>query len=107
MTDSQWREIPQAVHPLLRTHPETGRQSIYLSLTTFERIEGLSAAQSDALVAALSDHFTQPAFVYRHRWRRHDVIFWDNRCVNHKATPFDERHSRHMHRTTIAGDRPF
>ena len=107
MTDSQWDEIPQAVHPLLRTHPETGRKSIYLSLTTIDRIEGLSAAEGAALAAALLDHFTQPAFVYRHRWRLHDVVFWDNRCVNHKATPFDERHSRHMHRTTIAGDRPY
>ena len=107
MTKSQWSEIPQAVHPLLRTHPETGRKSIYLSLTAMERVEGLSAAQGDDLVAALSEHFTQPAFVYRHRWRLHDVVFWDNRCINHKAMPFDERHARHMHRTTIAGDRPY
>ena len=107
MTQSQWDEVPQAVHPLLRTHPETGQKSIYLSLTTIDRIEGLSAAQSDGLAAALLDHFTQPVFVYRHRWRLHDVVFWDNRCINHKAMPFDERQARHMHRTTIAGDRPY
>ncbi len=107
MTASQWDAIPEAVHPLLRTHPETGQTSIYISLTTIESIEGLSAAQSASLTAALADHFTQPAFVCRHRWRRRDVVFWDNRCTNHKATPFDGRHSRHMHRTTIAGDEPY
>jgi taurine dioxygenase len=102
MTSSQWDEIPQAAHPLLRIHPETGGKSIYLSLTTIDRVEGLSAVESDDLVAALLDHFTQPAFVYRHRWRLHDIVFWDNRCINHKATPFDDRYGRHMHRTTIS-----
>ncbi len=54
----------------------------------------------------LNEHATQPAFTYRHCWQLHDVLFWDNRCTIHLATGYDSRHIRHMHRTTIKGDRP-
>ena len=66
----------------------------------------MDEAKGRAFVRQLSDHATQPEFVYRHQWRANDVVFWDNRCTIHLATPFDPRYTRHMHRTTVRGNQP-
>ncbi len=105
MTEAQRAQVPEVSHPLVRTHPETGRKALYLSPGLTIGIEGLYE-DGHALLKSLNEHTTQPAFTYRHRWQLHDVLFWDNRCTIHLATGYEPRCTRHMHRTTIKGDRP-
>ncbi len=101
-------KVPRVLHPLVRTHPETGRKALYLSPGLTLGIEDMDDAADAALLAQLNEHATQPAFVYRHRWRAHDVVFWDNRCTIHIALGGIEAPGiRHLHRTSIAGDAPF
>ena len=96
-----------ATHPIVRTHPVTGRKSLFISPHTMDRVEGWSEADSRALFQQLADFATQPEFVYRHKWRRNDVIMWDNRCTMHAVMPYDSANRRRvMHRTTIVGDGP-
>ena len=100
--------LPDVVHPLVRTHPESGRQCLYLGGRPAWEVLGLPLDEGRALIAELVDFATQARFVYRHRWAVGDVILWDNRCAMHLATPFDEDNERRiMHRTTITGDRPY
>ena len=106
MTAEQAAHVPDVNHPLVRTHPRTGRKALYVSPGLMVGIEGMNPAEGQALLAQLNEHATQPAFAYRHKWRLHDVLFWDNRCTIHLATGYDRGYARHMHRTTIQGDRP-
>ncbi len=106
LTKAQMAEVPEVAHPVVRTHPESGRKALYVSRGLTARIVGMNAAAGAALLSELHRHSTSPRFVYRHRWRRHDVLFWDNRCTMHLATGYDQRYTRHMHRTTVKGDRP-
>jgi alpha-ketoglutarate-dependent 2,4-dichlorophenoxyacetate dioxygenase len=95
---------PPVRQVLVRTHPATGRKSLYLA-SHIERIEGMGQAESDALIAELMAWATRPEFVYTHVWAPKDLVMWDNRRTMHRATPFEgyERHRRIMHRTTVAG----
>ena len=106
LTPEQAAKVPTAVHPLVRTHPESGRKALYVSPSLVAGIEGMDDAEGQALLKELNEHATQPEFVYRHIWRLHDIVFWDNRCTLHLATPFDPQYTRHMHRTTVRGDLP-
>ncbi len=106
LTEEQKAKVPQVVHPVVRTHPETGRKALYVSPGLTVGIVGMDEEESRALLAELHRHSTKPEFVYRHIWRCHDVLFWDNRCTMHVATGYDPRYTRHMHRTTVKGDRP-
>jgi taurine dioxygenase len=97
-------------HPVFRTHPETGRKSIFVNPQLTKGIDGMAAAESEALLAEIYEHCRRPEFIYWHKWRPGDLVFWDNRCVLHIAdhTRLDDpTYIRHMHRTTIAGDVPF
>jgi alpha-ketoglutarate-dependent taurine dioxygenase len=96
------------VHPLVRTHPETGCKSLYLG-NHATHIVGLAPPESAALLAGLLEHATQPQFVYVHRWRHGDLVLWDNRCLLHRLVLGDalRRHRRIMHRSVIAGTVPF
>ena len=107
-TAEQRRARPPISHPLVRTHPETGRKSLYLGVHV-SHIEGLPEAESATLLAELTDHIGQDRFVYTHRWRRGDVLMWDNRCLLHRAVPNYEiaRHPRVLNRTVVIGTRPF
>ena len=99
-----------AHHPVFRTHPETGRKSIFVNPQLTKRIDGMEPAESEALLAEIYEHCRRPEFIYWHNWRPGDLVFWDNRCVLHIAdhTRLDDpTYIRHMHRTTIAGDVPF
>lgn len=107
LTEEQRTKVPDVLHPVVRSHPETGLKALYVSPGLTVRILGMEAGESRALLAELHEHSTKPAFVYRHEWRRHDVVFWDNRCTMHLAAEFDPKFTRHMHRTTVKGDRPF
>jgi alpha-ketoglutarate-dependent taurine dioxygenase len=101
----EWLDMPQ---PLVRTHPVTGRKSIYAGGNVPWRIEGLPFEEAAPLVTFLQEFCTQPRFTYCHQWNRGDLLVWDNRSVLHRATEYDQlRHRRLLHRTTTAGDAPF
>jgi alpha-ketoglutarate-dependent taurine dioxygenase len=106
LTEEQRRERPDAFHPLVRTHPRTGRKSLYIGRWARD-IEGMEPDEGLALIQWLFEYASSDQFVYRHKWRVHDAVLWDNRCMLHCATPFDEaRYTRLMHRTTLEGDVP-
>lgn len=108
LSDEQKAKTPDVTHPLVRTHPETGRLSLYVGQDVCHRVEGLAADESEALLSELNGHAIDPAFTYRHVWQPGDLIIWDNRSTMHQATPYDDvKYRRVMHRTTVAGDRPF
>lgn len=94
------------VHPLVRTHPVTGRRALYVSPVYTAAIEGLSEAESTLILGHLFRHIVQPRFIYRHRWQPDMLTMWDNRCTVHNAQGGYDGHLRLMHRTTIAGDVP-
>jgi taurine dioxygenase len=80
------RLLPPAVHPVVRTHEETGRKSLYANPTHILRIQGLGDAESDRLIAELTDHMVATPAQYRHKWQKGDIVIWDNRCALHSAT---------------------
>jgi taurine dioxygenase len=95
-----------SVHPLVRTHPETGRKALYFGSHT-ERVDNMTEAESDALLQFLTAHATRPEFVYRHHWEEGTLTIWDNRCLQHIAINDYHGHRRCMHKITIAGDAPY
>ncbi|HMN81399.1 MAG TPA: TauD/TfdA family dioxygenase [Burkholderiaceae bacterium] len=101
------RLAPPVAHPLVRTHPETGRKGLYLGNHT-SHIEGMDVDEGRRLLRELLEHATQPQFVYRHRWRAGDIVVWDNRSLLHKATDdFDMGEcTRVLHRTVVQGTVP-
>jgi taurine dioxygenase len=107
LTQTQIGEVRPAVHPVVRTHPETGRKALFVSEHFTTRIIGLPEDESRALLDELFDHSTRPEHIYRHRWQPQDMVFWDNRSLMHLAAgcPADQR--RKLYRTTIEGDVPF
>jgi alpha-ketoglutarate-dependent taurine dioxygenase len=99
--------MPEATHPLVRTHPETGRRSLYINPNRMEQVVGLARADSDALLDELIAHATQPQYQYRHSWRQGDILIWDNRCTMHKANAdYPDGARRLMHRIVIEGTAP-
>jgi alpha-ketoglutarate-dependent 2,4-dichlorophenoxyacetate dioxygenase len=90
---------------LVRTHPVTGRRSLYLS-SHAGAIEGMPTPEARILLRDLTEHATQPRYVYVHRWRPWDLVMWDNRQVMHRVRRYDESRPRDMRRTTVAGDAP-
>ena len=90
---------------LVRTHPVTGRKSLYLS-SHAGGILGLPIPEARIILRDLNEHATQPAFVYVHQWRQWDLVMWDNRQVMHRVRRYDDSHPRDMRRTTVAGDAP-
>jgi taurine dioxygenase len=93
----------QFVHPVVRTHPETGRKSLFVNRLMTDHIVGMDPEESRALLDLLFDHLEQPGFVYVHKWRPHDLVLWDNRCTAHARTDFDPAERRHLRRYTIRG----
>ncbi|MDX1434552.1 MAG: TauD/TfdA family dioxygenase [Gammaproteobacteria bacterium] len=103
---AQLAEVPDVEHPLVRTHPETGRKALFVNEGFTVGIVGMDESEGRALLERLFAHSISPELVYRHRWRAGDLVFWDNRCTMHRATEYDLRHTRAMHRTTIQGSIP-
>jgi len=93
----------QEVHPVIRTHDETGRKAIYVNRLMSVKIEDLPDDESDALLNLLFDHSEKPEFVYTHVWRKGDLIVWDNRCSSHARTDFPSDQRRLLLRTTVKG----
>ena len=99
----QW---PPVTHPVIRTHPGTGRRLLYVNNNFTTRILGVAKDESDALLTLLLGHVQRPDFQVRFRWAPGSVAFWDNRCTQHYAVPDYSGHRRLMHRVTLSGDRP-
>jgi alpha-ketoglutarate-dependent taurine dioxygenase len=95
-----------AEHPIVRTHPMTGRKALFLGRRRNAYIPGLPVADSEALLDALWQHATRPDFTWYQQWQVGDLILWDNRCVMHRRDAFDPAMRRIMHRTQIKGERP-
>jgi taurine dioxygenase len=107
LTQAQIDEVVPAVHPIVRTHPETGRKALFVSEHFTTRIIGLPEDESRALLDELFDHSTRPEHIYRHQYLPGDMVFWDNRSVMHLAAGCPEDQRRMLYRTTIEGDVPF
>jgi taurine dioxygenase len=91
------RNLPPVLHPLVRVHPETGRKVLYFDPNKLLHIDGVSAAESDALVEELTLYMVQPDAQYRHKWRKGDIVIWDNRCSYHKAAADYPPHEDRIH----------
>jgi taurine dioxygenase len=104
--DDPARTYPSASHPIVRTHPETGRKALYVNPLFTMKIDGVDRDESDDVLGRLFAHIAQPDFQCRFRWRRNSVAFWDNRCTIHHAIWDYFPQTRTGHRVTIAGDRP-
>jgi taurine dioxygenase len=98
--------VPQYSHPVVRTHPATGRKALYVNRLMTIAIEGMPQAESDELLKLLFDHQEQRQFVYEHAWRVGDILMWDNRCTLHARTDFSSAERRLMRRIAILGEKP-
>ncbi|GKS84853.1 TauD/TfdA family dioxygenase [Acidovorax sp. SUPP1855] len=107
LTQAQIDEVAPAVHPVVRTHPETGRKALFVSEHFTTRLVGLPDDESRALLDELFAASVRSEFLYRHRWLPHDLVFWDNRSVMHLAAGTPDSERRKLYRTTVEGDLPF
>jgi taurine dioxygenase len=107
LTPEQIAQVKPVEHPVVRTHPETGRKALFVSEHFTTRIVGLPEDESRALLDELFAHSVKPEFIYRHEWREHDMVFWDNRSLMHLAAGTPDHLRRKLYRTTIEGDVPF
>jgi taurine dioxygenase len=98
---------PPVVHPVIRTHPVSGKRGLFVNEGFTSRILELDKKESDAVLAYLRVHLAKPEFTVRWRWKQYDLAFWDNRLTQHYATADYLPHRRIMHRATIVGDVPF
>ena len=100
------RELPGPVHPILRTHPETGRKALYLGRRFGGYIPGLKLAASEALLDELWSYAARPEHVWTQRWQVGDLVVWDNRCTMHRRESFAGQGRRRLHRLQTRGERP-
>jgi alpha-ketoglutarate-dependent taurine dioxygenase len=100
--------VPEAVaHPIVRTHPESGRKAIYINPIRTEGIVGMPEEEALTLLADLLAHATQPLYQYRHQWQPGDLVMWDNRSLLHKANgDYDMNQLRYLYRVMLQRDVP-
>ncbi len=101
-TDESDASLSSAEHPIVKTHPDTGRKSLYLSRLMTRWIVGMDRQESDKLLAELFDHAERPEFVYAHPWKPKDIVIWDNRCTNHARNDFPASEVRQLRRITVS-----
>ncbi len=109
-TEHQRRELARderTTHPVIRTHPVTGRKSIFVNATFTKKIAGMRSKESAPLLAFLFEHVGSPEFTCRFRWRSNSIAMWDNRCTQHRVISDNLHAHRRMERVTICGDEPF
>jgi taurine dioxygenase len=107
LSTEQIAQVKPSVHPIVRTHPETGRKALFVSEHFTTRVIGMPEDESRHLLEELFAHSVRPEHVYRHAWTEHDMVFWDNRSLMHLATGTPDHLRRKLYRTTIEGDVPF
>ncbi|MFP3501307.1 TauD/TfdA dioxygenase family protein [Burkholderia sp. SIMBA_062] len=107
LSAGQIAQVDAVVHPVVRTHPETGRKALFVSEHFTTRIVDLPEDESRALLDELFAHSVRAEHLYRHHWRAHDLVFWDNRSLMHLAAGTPDHLRRKLYRTTIEGDAPF
>jgi taurine dioxygenase len=100
------RELPGPQHPIVRTHPDSGRKALYLGRRFGAYIPGLTLAQSEAMLDELWDNAARPEDCWTQQWKVGDLIIWDNRCTMHRRDAFTGQGRRRMHRLTTLGERP-
>ena len=106
MTEEQKKARPPVDHPIIRIHPETGRNCVFLGDHAWY-VQGMPLEEGRRLIEELNDRVIDPARVYTHRWRPGDLVIWDNRCMLHKAEPYDVgKEARVMRRCTVVGEVP-
>jgi len=101
------KEYPSAIHPIIRTHPETGKKAIYVNKFFTTRIEGLADQESKLILDYLFTHIEKTEFQIRYKWNKNDMAFWDNRCTIHKALWDYFPNERKGRRVTIKGSVPY
>ena len=106
LSAEQIAKLSPSEHPLVRVHPVTGRKALYLAKDVVSHVVGLKDTESRKLIDELEAFAVQPRFSYAHRWQQGDVLVWDNRCTLHRATPFDNRFDRILHRIQVRGEVP-
>ena len=100
-------KVAEFAHPVVRTHPDTGRRSLYFSPFVEKLLGDVGTHEESELLQQLAQHIDQPHLYHMHQWDAGDLLLWDNRCTNHKREAFDTDQPRVMHRLEIAGTRPF
>ena len=103
----QLSKLSDVVHPVVRTHEDTGARSLFVNPGFTFAIKDMEPDDGANLLKELFEHSTKPELIYTHEWQPHDLLCWDNRSVMHQATSYDTNYVRHMHRTTIEGGKPF
>ena len=99
-------ERNESIHPVVRTHPDTGRKALFVNLDYVDRFEGMTPAESRPLLAQLCEHAGSYELTARHRWQVGDLLMWDNRSVQHRVVPDFEGMPRLLHRATVIGEEP-
>lgn len=108
LTEEQMQRTPDVEHPIVRTHPYTGKKCLFVNEGYTSRIPGLAPAEGEALLSELIAHATDPHFIYRHQWQAGDLLLWDNCSTQHRAvSDYALPLRRHMERTTLCGTTPF
>jgi len=100
-------QVLSSEHPVVRTHPESGRKGLFVNTTFTASIKGMKPAESAALLGFLYRHIESPDFSCRFRWRPNSVAMWDNRCTQHRVVADNRTANRRMERITINGDKPY
>ncbi|MGH8617268.1 MAG: TauD/TfdA dioxygenase family protein [Burkholderiales bacterium] len=108
LTEDQKKKVPDVAHPIVRTHPFTGRKCLYVSAGMNTGIVGMPQAEAEVLLQELFAHVIRPEFLYRHSWKVGDLVIWDNCSAQHRAiSDFALPLRRRMHRTTVIGSAPY
>jgi taurine dioxygenase len=104
LSEEQKKQVPDVVHPIVRTHPISGKKSLYVNEGFTTRVEGVSAEESDKILKDLFESIKSEKYMYRHKWKAGDLIMWDNCSAQHLAiADYGTHQPRLMHRTTVTG----